>query len=229
MKIRLVLEDDLHNCGIQIDDMFGTRYFRLNLPDEGQEDHPFLDVDIPGDRFDLTVVPIMVDYKDALKEMENVEGNTWKDKLAKKAAGFLLSAFENLILRVGCKYHAEGLPDGAVLNIYRQEYLAGSVHATEILEFLPVLYMFYEVSYLDNRFEVVNAFGTNRKAVVNFARKYSLIDFGFQLIFTYPIQVGRVKRLTKDKKIFKTLSKFHHMSEDQRQALSSRWTSSSDF
>lgn len=47
----------------------------------------------------------------------------------------------------------------------------------------------------------------------------ALADLGLLLIVTYPIQVGRVKRLTKDKTVEKRLRAFNVMSDEKRKKL----------
>ena len=69
------------------------------------------------------------------------------------------------------------------------------------------------------RLTLRDAFETNRKEVISLAKKLALLDFGLHLIVTYPFQVGRIKRLSKDKKIKKTLIAFDRMDENARQKI----------
>lgn len=106
-----------------------------------------------------------------------------------------------------------------ILNIRSQEYVFGTFDRFDLLELIPMAYMFYEISHSSSKFELIDAFETNRKDVIKYAKKITLINFGLHLIFTYPIQMGRVKHLTKNKKIFKTLYSFHNMSGAERQRI----------
>ena len=80
-------------------------------------------------------------------------------------------------------------------------------------------YMFFEATYNGLLCECSDAFATNRKEVVSSAKKLMLIDFGLHLVFTYPIQVGRIKKLTSDKKVKSTLIKFNRLDEKERQKV----------
>ncbi len=84
-------------------------------------------------------------------------------------------------------------------------------------------YMFYEVFCFGSKVQLINAFETNRKSIIKTAKRLSSVDAFvngiFMTLFTYPIQVGRIRHLSKNKKIFKTLYKFHNMTPDNRQKL----------
>lgn len=219
MKIRVTLSESLYDCDLQITDMQGTRWFRIYVMDESDVQEQFLDIDVFGGEFELTVMPQMADYRSAMNEFEESD---WKDKLAKKTVNLLFSAFENMLLRVGCKYSIQGLQEGDTLNITGQQYVFGTFDRFDLLELIPMVYMYYEASWHGNRFRLLDAFGLNRREVVKSAKKLALMDLfgnGLFLLFTYPIQVGRVKHISKNKKIFKTLCKFNDMDEAQRQRI----------
>ena len=84
-----------------------------------------------------------------------------------------------------------------------------------------MMYMFFEVSNFNNLFNLIDAYETNRRDVLKFAKTFAFADIlgnGFFLtLFTYPIQVSRVKRLTKNRKISKVLTKFNNLSDVERQ------------
>jgi hypothetical protein len=84
-------------------------------------------------------------------------------------------------------------------------------------------YAFFEVSNFNNYFKLKKAYETNRKDVIKFAKSFALTDIfgtGFLgTLFTYPIQVGRIRYLTNNKKVFKTLYKFNNYTDDERQAF----------
>ena len=80
-------------------------------------------------------------------------------------------------------------------------------------------YMFFEASHNGVLCKCSNAFPTNQKEVISCAKKLTLLDFGAHLFFTYPVQVGRIKKLTSDKKVRSTLTKFNRLSEQDRQKV----------
>ena len=214
MKIRFVLSETPFNCQLEIADMLGTRTFMIDISDECE--NPSLEIDINGTEFDLTLTPIMGDYKHFLNDFETQK---FADKLAKKLTGLLLKSVESTILRVGCKYHISGVQDMDTLNIDIQAYAFGTSIWADFFGIMPTVYMFYEVSQFNNRFILINAFETNRKSVLKSAKAFIIADFGIHLIFTYPFQIGVIKHLTKNKKIIKTLHKYHGMSEEERHKL----------
>ncbi len=216
MRITLVLKESIYDCKIQITDSKGSRYYMLALCDETAISS--VTVDVFDDEFDLALIPVMPDTESLLNEWEE---NNWKDKLAKKASKFLLNTLDKMILRVGCNYHVVGLQDGDRLDISMQYYAFGTFDRFNILELAPICYMFFEASNFNDRFQLTNAYETNRKDVLKYAKTFAFADgLGNGLIlslFTYPIQVGRMKRLTNNKKILKTLTKFNHLSDTERQ------------
>ena len=46
-----------------------------------------------------------------------------------------------------------------------------------------------------------------------------LIDFGLHLLFTYPIQIGRIKKLTSNRKVKRTLIKFNMLDKKEREKI----------
>ena len=134
----------------------------------------------------------------------------------------MFDTIENAVLRVGCRYRIHGAQDGDTLDLALQTYVFGTFDRHDLLELFPVMYMFFEVFQGNRLFPAATAFETNRKEVLRMARGITFagalgIDFLLTLLLTYPIQIGRVKRLTSNKKIVKTLTKFHSLSEEQRQ------------
>ncbi len=217
MKISLVLKESIYDCKIKISDSQGERYYYISaLCDEGMTSS--IIAEVFDNEFTLTLIPITADVKSVLNEIEE---NDWKDKLAKKATGFLMNSLDKMILRVGCNYHIKGLQDGDRLDITLQNYVFGTFDKFDILELVPMIYSFFEVANFNEYYKLTDAYETNRKDVLKFAKTFAFADVlgnGFFLtLFTYPIQVSRVKRLTKNKKISKVLTKFNNLSDAERQ------------
>ncbi len=166
--------------------------------------------------FELTVIPKITDYR---ATFENMCSSDWKSKLANKLGSALLSIVKNTILCVGCKYRVSDLCDNDIITLNEQEYILGTFDKLDFFDLIPVSYVFFEASSAGKRYEFSDVFPINRKDVIIGARKIALIDFGLSLIFTYPIQVGRIKRLTSDKKVKKELIKFSKMDDQQRQKI----------
>lgn len=219
MKISLVLKESIYDCKIKITDSYGERYYYISaLCEEGMTSSS-ITAEVFDNEFDLTLIPIMPDVSPALNEIEE---NNWKDKLTKKASKLIFDTIEKVILRVGCRYRIDQLQDRDSLDVALQTYVFGTFDRYKLLELFPVAYMFFEVFQGNKRFNLITAFETNRKEVLRAARGITLvgalgIGFLFTLIFVYPIQIGRVKRLTKNKKISKTLKKFNKLSDTKRQ------------
>ena len=133
----------------------------------------------------------------------------------------MMNSLDKMILRVGCNYHIEGLQDGDRLDITLQTYAFGTFDRFDILELVPMCYIFFEVSNFNDYYKLIDAYETNRRYVLKFAKTVAASDVlgnGLLLtLFTYPIQVGRVKHLTRNKKILKTLTKFNNFNDVERQ------------
>lgn len=218
MKVRFELSNPgPYECRLRIADWGGEREFLLTkFEEDGSEREPYIEVEIYGDQFEVTVLPEFVDYKSALDEIEQ---NNWKDKLIKKAVGKIFSAFNDMVFLVACKYHLSNVTDSSVVTVNGQAYMFGLGDRFDLLGLYPVIYTYYEVLSNDCCLKPIDVKGINRKQIVKAARNITLIDFGFHLIFTYPFQVGRVKRLTKDRKIFKFMNKLYSMTPEERQKV----------
>ncbi len=155
--------------------------------------------------------------------LNEFEENNWGDKFVKKATKFLFSSLDKMILRVGCNYHLRGVQDGDRLDICLQGYAFGTFDRLDLLELIPMMYAFFEVSNFNERFKLMNAYETNRRDIVKTARTLALADiFGNGLLttfFTYPIQVCRIKRLSKNRKVRKVLTRFNNMNDFDRQKV----------
>lgn len=219
MKISIGLKESIYDCKIKITDSKGSRSYYISALCDDKKTIPPITIEVFDNEFDLTLIPIMSDVSPALNELEE---NNWKDKLAKKASKLLFDTIEKVILRVGCRYRIDQIQDGDSLDVALQTYVFGTFDRYNLLELFPVAYMFFEVFQGNKRFNLITAFETNRKEVLRAARGITLvgalgIGFLLTLIFIYPIQIGRVKRLTKNKKILKTLTKFNNLSDTKRQ------------
>lgn len=218
MKITLALKESIYDCKIQITDSRGISYYYISALCDDETVTPFITAEFFDNAFDLTLIPIMPDTNSMLNDFEE---NSRKDKFAKKATKVLFSSLEKAILRVGCTYRVEQVQDGDRLNINLQTYTFGTFDRFDLLELIPMMYMFFEVSHFNKLFKLKEAYETNRKDVLKFAKTFALTDILgnglFVTLFTYPIQVGRIKRLTKNKKISKTLTKFNNLSDVERQ------------
>ena len=217
MKITLVLKESIYDCRIKITDSHGERFYYISaLCEEGMTSSIISDVF--DNEFSISLIPIMSDTQSVLNEIEE---NNWKDKLAKKATSFLMNSLDKMILRVGCDYRVVGLQDGDRLDITLQNYVFGTFDRFDILELVPMIYSFFEIANFNDYYKLTDAYETNRKAVLKFAKSFAFAEvLGnglFVTLFTYPIQVSRVKRLTKNKKILKVLTKFNGLSGIERQ------------
>lgn len=211
MKLRLEFTNSLYDCSLQLRDGYGIRdlYFPLAGEDENAPKSAVLEVS--GGDFELTLIPTAVNSKEMLDELEH---NTWRDRLINKVVEKGLSLLENNLLRVGCTYRVSGANDRDVLFISSQCY--GHDSAWDLI---PMAYIYYEVEHYGKPLVPTAAWGLNRDEVVKAAKKLAFMDFGPELIFTYPIGISRIKRLTKDKKLMKILQTFYSLPEEERQAI----------
>ncbi|MBQ5602581.1 MAG: hypothetical protein IIU77_07165 [Clostridia bacterium] len=213
MKVSLIISGSLYNCEVIVKDLSESKKYVVNLEDKQSS---LLEIDVESNSFELTLVPEMPDYKSAFSDMET---QNWKDKLAKKVGNSLCSIIDKMLLRVGCTYNISGIQENDVICVADQEYVLGTFDKFNLFEFVPMAYMFFEAFHGGTPCECSNAFAINRKEVISSAKKLVLLNFGLHLFFTYPIQIGRIKKLTSDRKINKTLMKFNKLSEKERQKV----------
>ena len=208
----------MYDCRLQITDSHGSRYHLISVAGGSENTDPSVTAEIYDSECYLSLSPLLPDISAGLNELE---GASWKERFAIKAAKILFSAFEKMILRVGCTYHIQGLQDGSRLDITLQYYAFGTFDKVGLLELIPMMYTFFEVSQLDRRFQLTDAQEINRRQVIKAAKSLSLTgilgDGIFALLFSYPIQMGRVKWLSSSRKIRKTLFKFNGMNDSDRQ------------
>ena len=213
MKLSLFFSNSLYNCEAIIKDISGIKKYVTNF-EEKQSD--FLEIDVESSSFELTVIPKMPDYKSAFLDMKV---QNWKDCLAQKVGNALCSTLDKMLLRVGCTYMVSNTKENDVICIRGQEYIFGTFDKFDLFELVPMAYMFFEASCNGDLCKCSDAFALNRKEVISSAKKLILIDFGLHLLFTYPIQIGRIKKLTSDKKIKRTLIKFNTLDKKEREKI----------
>ena len=160
VKISLVLKESIYDCKIKISDSRGERHYYISALCEEGMTSPSIIAEVFDNEFSISLIPITSDVKSALDEST---ANDWKDKLAKKATGFLMNSLDKMILRVGCNYHIEGLQDGDRLDITLQSYAFGTFDRFDILELVPMCYMFFEVANFNEYYKLTDAYETNRK------------------------------------------------------------------
>lgn len=208
MKISLVLKEGIYDCKIKITDSQGERFYYISVLCEEERDPAPILVDVFDNEFSISLIPTITDKKAMLNEFET---NNWKDKLIKKVGSFLLDTFDKMPLHVGCDYHIMGLQDGDRLDITLQGYVFDTFDRFNLLELIPVAYFFFEPSNSDKLYKLTNAYEINRKDVLKFARGFAVLSLS-----TYPIQMARVKYLTRNKKVKKVLTKFNNLSDVER-------------
>lgn len=216
MKVLLHFCSSIYDCKVIIKDQSKIQNYTINFEEVNQDNPKVLEIDVDGNDFELTVIPQMIDYKSALSDMYI---QNWTDKLAKKIGNTLLTALDKTILRVGCVYNISEIEENDVIYFHNQEYIFGTFDRFDLFQLIPMVYMFFEASRNGVLCKCSNAFATNRKEVISCAKKLSLINFGIHLIITYPFQVRRIKKLTSDKKVRKTIIKFNGLSEKERQKV----------
>ena len=213
MKLSLFFSNSLYNCEAIIKDTSGIKKYITNF-EEKQSD--FLEIDVESSSFELTVIPKMPDYKSAFLDMEV---QNWKDWLAQKVGNALCSTLDKMLLRVGCTYMISDTKENDIICICGQEYIFGTFDKFDLFELVPMAYMFFEASCNGDLCKCSDAFALNRKEVISSAKKLILIDFGLHLLFTYPIQIGRIKKLTSNRKVKETLIKFNMLDKKEREKI----------
>ena len=211
MRFSLDFSNSPYDCEVIIKDTSEIHNYVVNVSDKQSD---LLEIDVESSRFELTLIPKMPDYKSAFSDMEI---QNFKDRLAQKIGNTLCSVLDKMLLRVGCTYMISDTKENDIICICGQEYIFGTFDKFDLFELVPMAYMFFEASCNGDICKCSDAFAMNRKDVVSSAKKLVLIDFGLHLLFTYPIQIGRIKKLTSDRKVKKTLIKFNTMDKKERE------------
>lgn len=214
MRITIALKESIFDCKIKITDSHGDRFYHASVFDEPCA----ITAEVFDSDFRLSLIPMAADVNEALDEME---WHSWKGKLAKKATGFLMGLVDKSLLRVGCEYLVTGVEDGDRLDVNLQSYAFGTFDRLDIFEMIPLSYSFFEVSSFNRYFKLTDAYEVNRKDVIKLAKKLAFAGgFGYGIIcgiITYPLEMARIRLLSRNKRILRTLRKFNNFSNEKRQ------------
>lgn len=213
MKIFLRFVDQFGDVDLKYQDADGEH----SLPVAMDMGNNLREIDILGDSLEITVKPTKLDLGISKEEITGTA-----EKVFLKFTEKFASVANDMILHVGCRYIVNDLQDGDVIDVTCRNYSVSGSDQMLIFDLYPVVYLFFEVSKNDHRYEPLDIIPINRDKVLKSARVMALADFGLHLIVTYPFQVGRVKRLTKEKTVKKKLKAFNVMSEEKRKKILER-------
>lgn len=213
MKISLRFVDQFGDVDLKYQDADGEH----SLPVAMDTENNLREIDILGDSLEITVKPTKLDLG---INKEEISGTA--EKVFLKFTEKFASVANDMLLHVGCRYIVNDLQDGDVIDVTCRNYSVSGSDQMLIFDLYPVVYLFFEVSKNDQRYEPLDIIPINRDKVLKSARVMALADFGLHLIVTYPFQVGRVKRLTKEKTVKKKLKAFNLMSEEKRKKILER-------
>ncbi|MBR4033994.1 MAG: hypothetical protein IKJ04_04235 [Clostridia bacterium] len=213
MKISLRFVDQFGDVDLKYQDADGEH----SLPVAMDTENNLREIDILGDSLEITVKPTKLDLG---INKEEVSGTA--EKVFLKFTEKFASVANNMLLHVGCRYIVNDLQDGDVIDVTCRNYSVSGSDQMFIFDLYPVVYFFFELSKNDRRYDPLDIIPINRDKVLKSARVLALADFGLHLIVTYPFQVGRVKRLTKEKTVKKKLKAFNVMSEEKRKKILER-------
>lgn len=213
MKISFRFVDQFGDVDLKYHDAAGEHSLLIAMDTENN----LREIDILGDSLEITVKPTKLDVG---INKEEVSGTA--EKVFLKFTEKFASVANDMLLHVGCRYIVNDLQDGDVIDVTCCNYSVSGSDQMLIFDLYPVVYLFFEVSKNDHRYEPLDIIPINRDKVLKSARVMALADFGLLLIVTYPFQVGRVKRLTKEKTVKKKLKAFNVMSEEKRKKILER-------
>lgn len=213
MKITLRFVDQFGDVDLKYHDAAGEH----SLPVAMDTENNLREIDILGDSLEIKVKPTKLDLG---INKEEVSGTA--EKVFLKFTEKFASVANDMLLHVGCRYIVNNLQDGDVIDVTCRNYSVSGSDQMLIFDLYPVVYLFFEVSKNDHRYDPLDIIPINRDKVLKSARVMALADFGLHLIVTYPFQVGRVKRLTKEKTVKKKLKAFNVMSEEKRKKILER-------
>ena len=82
MKISIALKESIYDCKIIITDSVGSHDYYIKLEDTCN----IITAEVFDSDFTISLIPVMAEIAQIINEIEE---NTWKDKLAKKASKML--------------------------------------------------------------------------------------------------------------------------------------------
>ena len=217
-----VLENSIFSCNIRVTDANGARFYHVPQTDPFGTTPQFLDVEINGSECDIAIAPIETNPENLWKDTPS---KNLFDKVASKCGKKLVSYISKIVLHVTCEYHLTDLKDGDCIDIIAKQYvydLWDNFNALE--EIVPMAYAFYEIEYNSKRATVKQAFGTNRREVIKTSRPLAFAGsagYGLLLIL-YPIQMIRIRLLSRKRKVFRTIKKFNKMTPEERKKFEER-------
>ena len=224
--VQIVFDYAPYDCRVEIEDMLGRRELTFPLATITEEEDLRMLLDVYGDAFTMTLTPLASDFKPLKDDIKETMKNGWKEKLLGGIANVALSAISQVILRLACTYRIalpppDITPNGITpvsLKAELQGYIHDNFFVTEVLELMPVMYGYFELSQKGTFPPLQRARSVNRREVLRLARISGLLN-GLTAIIMYPLEVGRAKRLTKDKKVNRTMTKFYRLPPEKREKI----------
>lgn len=214
--IRFILNDKSDfDCVLKIKDIYGTKEYLLSTLN-GEN---YLDAEIYGDKFELTLIPQDADYKSVLEEIPT---ESFGERLATKFLGKVLSSEEKYFLLAECRYELSGISDGQVIEIDPQIYACTNLPVSSPLDLLALRYYFFEVSSRTSRFDLTDAKVLNKDAVLKSYKKVAISSYGLDVLWEYPLKMSYPKHYVKNEVATEKLKEFIRMNEEQRQKMINR-------
>ena len=206
-------------CRLHITDAAGKRVVFLETDFLSRADALY-SVEIYGDSAEVTTVPVAYAAPQTgggVSGWLKTQGRRW------------LAALENAAcFQIGCTYRLDGLRNGEEIALNEQTYSCTSVTADVAFNLVPVDYLFFEAVRHGERQAPTAARCTNKRSALKASRTAALLsasDGGFGCLSfllclpIFPLQMLRVRFLTRNRRIFRTLARFHRMSESERQKV----------
>ncbi|MBQ8753118.1 MAG: hypothetical protein IJZ13_08460 [Clostridia bacterium] len=206
-------------CRLHITDAAGKRVVFLAMDFLAPTDACY-SVELYGDSAEITAVPIAYAAPQAgagVKGWLKMQGRRW------------LAALENAVcFQVGCSYRLDSLQEREEILLKEQTYACTSYTADLVFDLVPVDYLFFEAVRHGKRQTPTAARCTNKRSALKASRTAALLsasDGGFGCLSfllclpIFPLQMLRVRFLTRNRRMFRTLARFHRMSEVERQKV----------
>ncbi|MBE6633770.1 MAG: hypothetical protein E7620_05455 [Ruminococcaceae bacterium] len=122
-----------------------------------------------------------------------------------------------LLLRVGREYLLTNLQDGERLSLTHHTFVSEPIHLLRLMESAPVIYSFFELKRENGTAKTVRAMPANREDLFLVERATMLRGIGLKTILSYPFRMGRIKRLTRERRLRRALKKYSLMSDEERE------------